>query len=88
MSISNILLLILIYFVGFVLSLLFWIKFGKELGFDYDVPKDYSNYDDWDSNAEAYSAFSLFWFIDMPIIFTYLVWRFIVKLVFKLLTSI
>ena len=53
--------MIIIYVVGFVVNLLFWIKFGKKLGFDYSGPKTYANCDDWNSNAEAFTAWSLFW---------------------------
>ena len=49
------------YFVGFLLSLLFLSQFGKKLGCGgYDPPHD-SYYDDYDSNASAFFAFSLAW---------------------------
>ncbi len=52
-----------IYLTGYFTTLTFLKLFGKKLGVDYD---DASLNDDWQSNAEAYSAFSLFWFIGVP----------------------
>lgn len=49
------------YMAGFLLTLIVLARFGKRLGFDrYDPPhEDY--YDDWESNAHAYVAFSALW---------------------------
>jgi hypothetical protein len=59
--------LMLIYPIGFLLTLTFYKYFGKRIGFDYDPPhEDY--YDDWDSNSDAYLAFSIGWFIVMPML--------------------
>ena len=52
-------LFILIYAIGYILSLFILIKWGKKMGFDYSRPKTYVNYDDWDNNAQAYTAISL-----------------------------
>ena len=53
--------IILIYAAGFVLSLLFLIAFGKsKLDINYDDQEDKWP-DDWDSNAEAYVAWSIAW---------------------------
>jgi len=54
--------LILIYVVGYFVSVLALKKFGKAMDFDhYDEPKTYVNYDDYSSNAQAYMSFSIFW---------------------------
>jgi hypothetical protein len=61
-------------------------KFGKKMGFDYDKPKTYVNYDDWDSNADAYVAFSLGWFLFLPVMLligSYLLLVFIAKKLLK-----
>ncbi len=51
-----------IYVIGYLLTLLFLVVFGKKLGIDYDNrPRDYSNMEDWDSDARAYTAFSFAW---------------------------
>lgn len=52
---------IAIYFAGLVLTFTFLALFGRKLGINYDVPKDYSNYDDYSSNSEAFIAWSCAW---------------------------
>ena len=58
---------VILYVLGFILSLFALRLFGKRMGFDYDPPHD-GYHDDWDSNASAYTAFSvgwpLFWLIN------------------------
>ena len=56
---------ILIYILGFIITAKVFAKFGKLMGIDYSGEKDYSNYDDWDNNTDAYTTFSIFW----PIVF-------------------
>ena len=52
----------IIYIVGFFVSLIFLSKFGEQIGWGgYDEPQDYSNYDDYSSNASAFLAFSMVW---------------------------
>ncbi len=52
---------LIIYIAGFILSLFFLSAFGKKkLNIDYDNVEDKWP-DDWDSNAEAYVAWSIFW---------------------------
>ncbi len=68
------LLFILGYVLGFVVSLTLMHKYKKQLGIDnYDPPHE-NDYDDYDSNAQAYLWFSLgwplWWFI-MLIVFLY-----------------
>ena len=62
----DIFLYLVVYVVGFLATLVFLIFFGKKIGIDYDVPRNYTNYDDYSSNGEAYLAFSLVWFIFVP----------------------
>jgi hypothetical protein len=52
---------LIVYVLGFICTVAFLNKFGKRIGIDYSAPKDYSNYDDWDSNEQAYTAFGIFW---------------------------
>jgi hypothetical protein len=58
----------LIYIVGYFSTFFFLVKFGKRIGIDYDVEKTYVNHDDWNSNASAYTAFSLMWPIFMTVL--------------------
>lgn len=50
-----------LYFLGFLSSVVALSAFGKKMGFDFDKPKTYVNYDDWSSNKSAFTAFSLVW---------------------------
>ena len=56
-------LVIVIYVVGFFISLIILHKFGKQLEWDHYDPPHCPYYDDYDSNAQAYVAFSTFWFL-------------------------
>lgn len=53
---------ILIYIIGFILTLTFLKLFGNKMGFDYDPPHG----PDYDDNAQAYLTFSLAWFVVAP----------------------
>ena len=64
------------YFIMFLITLLFWSLFGKKLGFDYDKPKTYANFDDWSSNKSAYTVFALCWPIDLIIGIITCLWLF------------
>lgn len=57
---------VIIYVVGFILTLTFLKLFGKKMEIDYDTP-DSDNYDDYKNNAEAYLFFSLSWFVTAPL---------------------
>ena len=57
--------LVIIYIVGFILTLTFLKLFGKKLGINYDPPH-VSDYDDWENNAQAYLAFSITWIATVP----------------------
>lgn len=53
----------LVYVIGYFVSLVSLHRYKKELGIDcYDKPHT-DDYDDWDSNAQAYACFSFVWFI-------------------------
>jgi hypothetical protein len=69
---------IIIYIIGFILTLTFLKMFGKKLGIDYDSPHE-PDHDDWQNNAQAYLAFSICWVVTAPM-FTVVV---IVKLLYK-----
>jgi hypothetical protein len=56
---------VLIYIVGFILTLTFLKLYGKKIGFDYDPPHE-GDYDDWEDNAQAYAFFSFFWIAFVP----------------------
>ena len=49
------------YIIGYFITLLVLIMWGKKLGFDYDVEETYANYDNWGSNASAYPGISFAW---------------------------
>lgn len=54
--------IILLYILGFLVTLFVLSRYGKtHFGFDYDKPRTYANYDDWSSNAQAFTAWSLGW---------------------------
>jgi len=69
---------IVIYIIGFILTLTFLKLFGKKMGIDYDPPHE-PDYDDYENNAQAYLLFSLTWIATVPM-FTVVV---IVKLLYK-----
>jgi len=71
---------IAIYVIGFFVSLIVWSIFGKKYWVDYNQEKTYANYDDWSSNAEAYTAFSLGWPITAAVAILRLTWGGLVKL--------
>ncbi len=52
-----------IYLIGFILTMTFLKLFGKKILMDYD---DAGLYDDYHSNAEAYTVFSSVWFMTIP----------------------
>ena len=58
-------LLVIIYIVGFILTLTFLKLFGKKMGIDYDPPHE-PHYDDWEDNAQAYLFFSVMWIVTAP----------------------
>lgn len=65
----NYLIPVLLYFIGFFLTLTFFKFFGERIGMNYDQPHpEWSDWDDWDNNAQAYIAFSLAWFIVIPVL--------------------
>ena len=73
--------LFLIYVIGFSLTLAFLKVFGKKIGIDYSRDDDDSYYEDWGSNAEAYTVFSLLWVILVPIGIIIGLWRIFIRLI-------
>ena len=70
-------LIMIIYPIGFLLTLTFFKYFGVKIGFDYDNRK--MQWDDWDSNEQAFTTFSIFW----PVIIPMLLVAGIFKMIFK-----
>ena len=60
--------LILIYPLGFLITLTFFKYFGKRIGFDYDEWNKDGWYDDWESNEQAYFGFATMWFMVVPVL--------------------
>lgn len=59
---QGLIIFILVYAVGFVISLFLMHKYKEQLEIDhYDPPHPDGYYDDWNSNAEAYVGFSAMW---------------------------
>lgn len=56
---------IVIYLIGFFLTLTFFKYFGVKMGFDYT---NNTSWDDWSSNETAYTAFALTWFAVLPML--------------------
>lgn len=56
---------IIIYLIGFLLTLTFLKYFGVKIGFDYT---NNTSWDDWHSNEQAFTAFSLFWPMIIPML--------------------
>jgi hypothetical protein len=69
-------LIMIIYPIGFLLTLTFFKYFGVKIGFDYNGfanSKDW--YDDWESNEQAFTAFSIFWPIIIPMLLILGSWK-------------
>ncbi len=65
------------YIIGYFITLFLLSKYGKsKLGIDYDKEKTYVNYDDWDSNAQAFTVFCIVW----PLVYVILIILGILKL--------
>jgi len=58
----------LIYPIGFLITLTFFKYFGKRIGFDYDEWNKDGYYDDWESNEHAYFGFATMWFMIVPVL--------------------
>ena len=69
---------VIIYIIGFIMTLTFLKLFGKKMGIDYDPPHE-PDYDDWQNNAQAYLGFSLTWIVTAPM-FLFVV---LIKLLYK-----
>jgi hypothetical protein len=72
--------IITIYIIGFLLTLTFFKYFGMKIGFDYDkYASEGGWYDDWESNEQAFTAFSLFWPVIIPMILIIGIFKMIFK---------
>ena len=61
--------MVTIYIIGFFITLTFFKYFGVKIGFDYTRnANDIDWYDDWESNEQAFTAFSIFWPIIIPML--------------------
>jgi hypothetical protein len=69
--------IITIYIIGFFLTLTFFKYVGVKIGFDYDNRK--MQWDDWDSNEQAFTAFSIFWPIIIPMLLILGSWKIVFK---------
>jgi hypothetical protein len=69
-----------LYIIGYPISLILLHKFHKNLGMDYNQPKTYVDYDDWDNNAQAFAAFSIAW----PVFWILTLFMFLIKKVLSL----
>jgi hypothetical protein len=67
---------IVIYLIGFLLTLTFFKYFGVKIGFDYT---NNTSMDDWNSNEQAFTAFALLWFAVIPMLLI----MGIIKMIFK-----
>jgi len=65
--------IITIYIIGFFLTLTFFKYFGVKIGFDYDNRK--MEWDDWESNEQAFTAFSIFWPVIIPMLLILGSWK-------------
>ena len=68
--------MVTIYIIGFLLTLTFFKYFGVKIGFDYTRnANDIDWYDDWESNEQAFTAFSIFWPIIIPMLLILGSWK-------------
>lgn len=72
--------IILIYVLGFFVSLFLLHRFKKELDlYNYDPPHP-AYYDDFNSNATAFVAYSIVWPIFLLVISIQLMWKILVNI--------
>jgi hypothetical protein len=69
--------IITIYIIGFFLTLTFFKYVGVKIGFDYDNRK--MEWDDWESNDQAFTAFSIFWPVIIPMLLVIGIWKIVFK---------
>ena len=75
-------LIMIIYPIGFLLTLTFFKYVGVKIGFDYtrntnDIYHDW--YDDWENNEQAFTAFSIFWPVMIPMLLVMGIFKMIFK---------
>jgi hypothetical protein len=69
---------VVVYIIGFIMTLTFLKVFGKKIGIDYDPPHD-SGYDDYDDNAQAYLFFSITWIVTAPMFLVFVLFKSLYK---------
>jgi hypothetical protein len=73
-------LIMIIYPIGLLLTLTFFKYFGVKIGFDYDkYVSEGGWYDDWESNEQAFTAFSIFWPVMIPMLLVLGIFKMIFK---------
>ena len=74
-------LIMIIYPIGFLLTLTFFKYFGERIGMGgYNGgPYEGYDYDDYSSNEEAFIVFSTAWFIVMPVLLIVGMFKLLVK---------
>ena len=73
-------LIMIIYPIGFLLTLTFFKYFGERIGMGGYNDIDERWPDDWKSNEEAFIGFSLAWFMVIPILLIVGMFRLLVKI--------
>jgi len=72
--------IITIYIIGFLLTLTFFKYFGVKIGFNYDKKEnELHGWDDWESNEQAFTAFSIFWPVMIPMLLVMGIFKMIFK---------
>ncbi len=66
---------IIAYIIGYIETLILLVLFGKKyLGIDYDNQKN-KDYDDWNSNSQAYVGWSFVWFMVWGFVIIAIIWK-------------
>ena len=73
-------LIMIIYPIGFLLTLTFFKYFGERIGMGGYNDIDERWPDDWKSNEEAFIGFSLAWFMVIPILLVVGMFKLLVKI--------
>ena len=73
-------LIMIIYPIGFLLTLTFFKYFGERIGMGGYNDIDERWPDDWKSNEEAFIGFSLAWFMIIPVLLVVGMFRLLVKI--------
>lgn len=67
--------------IGFLICLFILHKFKKQLNIDnYDNEKSWADYEDYDSNAEAFTVWSMMWPVILIVGLCVITWKFLLWL--------